>query len=255
MRVHTRNRFGLMLAAATLSGLVAMPAGAISAHAGPGDAPAPTTAIDRCGRDFTPDQSSTLHLAGARGATFPANGQQLRPGDVVRITPRIQDRVSTTGWWWQPAEGWNWVSPAGVQPRQPVTEVGYPAPGLNKHSLVGRFGSFLPFEILEKRGCIEVGSFLTLDLRINDDQDWDNFGAWNIDVRLYHNPVLDGSFEQQRNQAVAPPWLPEGPDAKNIATVPSESNSGAKHAIISTGSRDWNALLQQIPVRPTPSTK
>lgn len=137
-----------------------------------------------------------------------------------------------------PAEGWNWVSPIGVQPRQPVTEAGYPAPGLNKHSLVGRFGSFLPFEILDKRGCIEVGSFLTLDLRINDDQDWDNFGAWNVDVRLYHNPVLDGSFEQQGNQTVSPPWLPEGPDAKNIAIEPSESNSGAKHAIISTGSRN-----------------
>ena len=51
-------------------------------------------------------KATTLHLEGGRGTKVPDPANQVRPGDVVRIRPHAGDWVSTTGWWWQPAEGW-----------------------------------------------------------------------------------------------------------------------------------------------------
>ncbi len=239
-----RRRFLLLVATALI-----VATNAVSAQAAPGDAVPPTTALARCQQNTNPDQRATLQLAGGRGTTFPSDGQQLRPGDVVRITPRSTDEVSTTGWWWQPAEGWNWVTPGGVQPRQ-AAPAGYPAPGLNQNSLVGRFNAFSSFEVMQNQRCLQVGTFGTFDLRINDPQDWDNFGAWNIDVKVYRNQVLDGGFEGQRGQSISSPWLTEGASSKVIATAPSGSHSGSRFAIISNGGQGWNALVQPIPVRP-----
>ncbi|MGA5558128.1 hypothetical protein [Streptomyces lavendulocolor] len=220
----------------------------VPAHAGP--SPFPTTAQTRCVNGFDPDHSTVLHLSGGRGTTYPSDARGLRPGDVVRIVPRMNDEVSTSGFWWQPADGSNWVTPAGADPRRPAP-AGYPAPGLNAYSLIGRLTGVQPFEVLDRPGCRRIGSSGKLDLRINDPQDWDNFGAWNVDVQLYREPLQDGGFEEQRTSAVSPPWNVEGPDAKVVSASPTGANSGSKSAVLSSpGARVWNALSQPIPVRP-----
>ncbi|MEU0396531.1 hypothetical protein ABZ208_27835 [Streptomyces sp. NPDC006208] len=221
-----------------------------SAPAQAGPIRVPTTPQMRCNNGFMPDESATLHLSGGRGTTFPTNARGLRPGDVVRIVPRMHEEVSTTGFWWQHADGSNWVTPAGADPRQPAN-AGYPAPGLNKYSLVAGLTGARPFEVLSRTGCREIGISGTLDLRINDDWDWDNFGHWNVDIQLYRNPLQDGGFEGQRTSAVSQPWNVEGPDAKVISTDRSGAHSGSKSAILSSpGTRVWNGLSQPIPVRP-----
>ncbi|RST19037.1 hypothetical protein E2C00_32765 [Streptomyces sp. WAC05374] len=220
----------------------------VPAHAEP--SPVPTTAMTRCAHGFDPDASAALHLPGGRGTTFPSDARGLRPGDVLRIVPRMNDEVSTTGFWWQPADGSNWVTPAGADPRR-AAPAGYPAPGLNAHSLIGRITGAQPFEVLSRSGCRQIGISGKLDLRINDPQDWDNFGAWNVDIQLYRNPLQDGGFEAQGTSSVSQPWNVEGPDAKVISTSAHGANSGSKSAVLSSpGTRVWNALSQPIPVRP-----
>ncbi|MGY5102338.1 hypothetical protein [Streptomyces sp. 900105245] len=235
------------LAATLLMAVMALLIQQVPAHAGP--APVPTTAMTRCTHDFDPDQATTLHLSGGRGTTFPRDSI-VHPGDVIRIVPHERDEVSTSGWWWQPADGSNWVTPAGLDPRQSAG-AGYPAPGLNKYSLIASLAGFQPFEVLRKPGCRMAGSAGTLDLRINDAQDWDNFGAWNVDIQLYREPLQDGGFEQQSTSAVRRPWNTEGPDTKVILNDVGQANHGSKSALLSSaGPRVWNALTQAIPVRP-----
>lgn len=234
-----------MLSVAAAASAVAGTLGAVPAVAG--DAPTPTTAMSRCEQNTTPDVGTTLHLAGGRGTRFPADGQQIRPGDVIRIIPRGE--VSATGPFGQAADGSNWVSPAGVLPRQPAS-AGYPAPGLNKWSLVSRFGAFSPHEVMQRQRCMQFGAFGTLDLRINDNEDWDNFGAWDLDISLYRNPVLDSGFEQQTGQTVSWPWFAEGNAPKIVSTEVDEAHSGSRHIVLSNGGNGWNAVLQTIPVKP-----
>ncbi|MEU3620676.1 hypothetical protein ABZ725_51855 [Streptomyces sp. NPDC006872] len=243
----TRPGAARSLAAALVLAVLVLLQG-VPAQAAP--APVPTTAKTRCDHGFDPDEATTLHLAGGRGTTFPDSGRILRPGDVVRLVPHQQDEVSTSGWWWQPADGSNWVTPAGADPRRPAG-AGYPAPGLNKDSLIARLARLKPFEVLGKPGCQMVGSAGALDIRINDDQDWDNFGSWNVDVQLYREPLQDGGFEQQPTSAVSRPWHTEGPGTKVVFNDLGQAHSGNKAALLSSpGERVWNALTQTVPVRP-----
>ncbi|MFF8289381.1 hypothetical protein ACF068_09185 [Streptomyces sp. NPDC016309] len=241
---RVRRHLAVTLLLAVLAGL---PHGA-PAHAEP--SPVPTTAKTRCAHGFDPDESAALHLSGGRGTTFPSDARGLRPGDVVRVVPHMNDEVSTSGFWWQPADGSQWVTPAGADPRRPAP-AGYPAPGLNAYSLIGRLTGAQPFEVLNRLGCRQIGTSGKLDLRINDPQDWDNFGAWNVDIQLYRNPLQDGGFEEQRTSAVSAPWTVEGPDPKAVSTSPTGANTGSRSAVLSSpGTRVWNALSQPIPVRP-----
>jgi hypothetical protein len=225
-----------MVGTAILASLVAdsMPAEAAPARF-------PTTAMDRCMQNTTADWATTVHLEGGRGTKVPDLANQVRPGDVVRIIPHPNDEVSTTGWWWQPAEAWNWVNPAGVAPRISAP-LGYPAPGLNEMSLIGQFTGFRPFEVMQNQDCKQMRVFGVFDLRINDPQDWDNFGSWDVDVAIYRSPVVNGSFDNPAG--IASPWFTEGNSPKVV------SDSAAHAAIISNGGLGWNAVLQTIPVRP-----
>lgn len=220
----------------------------VPAHAGP--VRVPTTAKARCMHGFEPDVVATLHLSGGRGTTFPSDARGLRPGDVVRIAPHMSDEVSVSGFWWQPADGSNWVTPAGSDPRRPAA-ADHPDPGLNQYSLIGRLPGDRSFEVPGLPSCREAGASGKLDLRINDSQDWDNFGSWNVDVQLYRNPLQDGGFEAQRTSAVSQPWNVEGPDPKTVVSRPGGANSGRNAVVLSSpGTRVWNALSQPIPVRP-----
>jgi hypothetical protein len=234
-----RWRRGSPLAAVLAGVALAAVLTPVSAHAAP--APFPTTALDRCQRGSDPDLSTTLHLEGGRGTSWPDTARQLRPGDVVRIVPHMQDWVSTTGWWWQPAEGWNWVTPAGVSPRA-AASAGFPAPGLNQQSLVGTLANLAPFEVASRTGCQRSPVSGVLDLRINDPQDWDNFGAWDVDVLIFRAPVVNSGFDA----GLTPPWFTEGTEAKTIFT----NEFGDRMVILSNGGQGWNAVLQTIPVRP-----
>ena len=232
-----RNRWsGFTVATAIMAGLVAA---AVPAYAAP--APFPTTAMDRCLQGADPDWSTTLHLEGGRGTKVPDPANQVRPGDVVRIRPHAGDWVSTTGWWWQPAEGWNWVHPDGVSPRVPAP-LGWPGPGLNEMSLIGQFTGFGPVEAMRNLNCQQLHTSGVFDFRINDPQDWDNFGAWDVDVAIYRSPVVNGTFDHPA--AITGPWFTEGNSPKVV------SADAAHSAIISNDDSGWNAILQTIPVRP-----
>jgi hypothetical protein len=235
----TRGRRGRPLVAVLAGVALAVSLAPAPAQARP--APVPTNAMNRCQQGTDPDLTTTLHLEGGRGARWPDAAQQLRPGDVVRILPHTQDWVSTTGWWWQPAEGWNWVTPAGVSPRA-AAPAGYPAPGLNQQSLVGTLASLPPFEVATRTECQHSPVSGVLDLRINDPQDWDNFGAWDVDVQIYRAPVVDSGFDA----GLVSPWFTEGTGSK----VVSSGAFGNPGVILSTGEQGWNAVLQTIPVRP-----
>ncbi|GAB1644009.1 hypothetical protein KRMM14A1259_44320 [Krasilnikovia sp. MM14-A1259] len=68
------------------------------------------------------------------------------------------------------------------------------------------------------------------------------------DLRL--DGVLDGGFEWQGSRAIGVPWTTEGPDAKGVDVGLGLARSGTNNAWIRTSSRNWNAVLQTIPVDP-----
>ncbi|MER6345986.1 G1 family glutamic endopeptidase [Streptomyces sp. NPDC001595] len=61
--------------------------------------------------------------------------------------------------------------------------------------------------------------------------------------------VGDPGFETQPGRTVSAPWSGEGPDFKGIDTDLGYHKTGRKNAFIRTGSRNWNAITQQVAVK------
>ncbi|WP_256789283.1 hypothetical protein [Frankia sp. AvcI1] len=73
------------------------------------------------------------------------------------------------------------------------------------------------------------------------------------DAAVFHariDAVGDGGFEEQPVRAVSAPWRTEGPDTKGVDRGLGLARTGPNNAFIRTASRSWNALAQDIPVRP-----
>ncbi|MFI9821060.1 hypothetical protein ACIHFC_11400 [Streptomyces sp. NPDC052013] len=68
------------------------------------------------------------------------------------------------------------------------------------------------------------------------------------DLRI--DGLLDGGFEWQGFRAIGAPWTTEGPDPKGADVGLGLHHSGRNNAWIRTSSRNWNAVLQTIPVTP-----
>lgn len=62
--------------------------------------------------------------------------------------------------------------------------------------------------------------------------------------------LLDSGLEWQGFRAIGAPWTTEGPDAKGVDVKLGLARSGSNNAWIRTSSRNWNAILQTIPVNP-----
>jgi hypothetical protein len=62
--------------------------------------------------------------------------------------------------------------------------------------------------------------------------------------------LLDSGFEWQGFRAIGAPWTTEGPDPKGVDVGLGLARTGANNAWIRTSSRNWNAILQTIPVTP-----
>ncbi|GAA4233467.1 hypothetical protein GCM10022254_36030 [Actinomadura meridiana] len=73
-------------------------------------------------------------------------------------------------------------------------------------------------------------------------------GDPTLDLRI--DGLLDGGFEWQWGRAIGAPWFTEGPDAKGVDVRNGLARSGVNNAWIRTGSQNWNAILQTIPVDP-----
>ncbi|GAA2907774.1 hypothetical protein GCM10010517_74210 [Streptosporangium fragile] len=226
---------------ALLAVIVAAALGPLPAPAA--SAAAPLSAGERCRLNTEPDASTTLHLSGGRGQTYPAQGlPRLGRGDVVRIEPDQSDIVDVS--LLSPADAWDLVTPAG-NPR--AAGSGYPAPLANQYSLVGWFGG-APIQVSRPSSCL-MPSVETATLAINDPEAWDNTGAWDVVVKLYRAPVRDGGFESQTSRAVSAPWGTEGPDVKGVDINLGFAHTGRNNAFIVSAGREWNAIVQQIPVR------
>jgi len=64
------------------------------------------------------------------------------------------------------------------------------------------------------------------------------------------NPVFDGGFEGQASGSVGFPWWTEGPDWKGIDLDRGNGQTGRNNAFTWSTGRNWNAILQTVPVRP-----
>ena len=196
------------------------------------------------------DDYQVLHMDGGRAQLYPPNDaigwNYLNIGDVVRIEPVPTDIVYDSPF----GTGY---TPLGDQ--HTIAGSGFPAPGAHRGSLLLSTTGVAPMEVMTNPNfpCFRVGAPIIgqpLTLQMNDSATWDNHGAWNVTVRLYRNPVRDGDFEAQPQRSVSWPWLTEGVDPKGIDINLGFQHSGTKNAFIRAGSRNWNALVQDISVRP-----
>jgi hypothetical protein len=64
------------------------------------------------------------------------------------------------------------------------------------------------------------------------------------------DPVFDGGFEAQTSRSLSAPWVSEGPDWKGVDINLGQSQSGRNNAFTWSTGRNWNAILQAVPVTP-----
>ncbi|MCK9893415.1 hypothetical protein [Frankia sp. AgB32] len=72
--------------------------------------------------------------------------------------------------------------------------------------------------------------------------------APGFDFRV--DPVLDGGFEAQGSSAVNTPWFTEGTDWKGVDRNLHNAQSGQNNGFTWSTGRNWNAVLQNVPVTP-----
>ncbi|GAA3125422.1 hypothetical protein [Streptosporangium carneum] len=62
--------------------------------------------------------------------------------------------------------------------------------------------------------------------------------------------VFDGSFEVQNRDDIGSPWFTEGSDWKGIDRRNFKRHTGDNNAFTWSTGRQWNAILQTVPVTP-----
>ncbi|CCH35438.1 hypothetical protein ABZ816_12615 [Actinosynnema sp. NPDC047251] len=225
----------LVVAGAVALGTLAAPAAA---------APAPTTATTQCLANRTPAETTTHWVPGSTWAA--PSPLDLRPGDVVSVTAVGQ--VGTGGW--SGVHG-----PAG---KPDLTWGGsWPVQGGRQYGLYGKLReSGRRFFVGDGTGCliperlpvVRVGE--RIDFGINDENPGDNVGGYTVSVKVYRNLLSDSGFEDQPHRGVSAPWGVEGPDGKGIDIGLGLANTGRSNAFIRTDSRNWNAVTQQVTLKP-----
>ncbi|WP_433266337.1 hypothetical protein ACQPZF_40590 [Actinosynnema sp. CS-041913] len=225
----------LLLAACAMAVGVATPAAAV---------PAPTTPTSQCLNNQPPAETVTHWVPGWTWA-WPSP-IELRPGDVLSVS--AVGEVGTGGW--SGVHG-----PAG---KPDLTWGGnWPVQGGRQYGLYGKLrSSGQRFFVGDATGCLiperlpvrTVGE--RIDFGINDENPGDNVGGYTVTVKVYRNFVSDGGFEAQPHRGVSAPWGVEGPDVKGVDIRLGFANTGQNNAFIRTGSRNWNAVTQQIALKP-----
>ncbi|WP_434452293.1 hypothetical protein [Lentzea sp. E54] len=228
----------LLLLVLTMIGLAA---GVQSAPAA-GAAPAPMTPWSRCGAGQAPTFTATKWVPGS--AYLTAAPLALEPGDVIHVS--ATGTINTGGWSGShgPA-GENTITWGGNWPHQ----------GGRIYSLYGKFRSNNTRFLAANTGCLDPATYYStgadhVDLGINDENLSDNTGGFTVTMRVYRNLVKDGGFERQPHRGISSPWYAEGPDYKGVDIRLGYANSGGNNAFIRTGSRNWNAVTQYVPLRP-----
>ena len=207
-----------------------------------GAAPAPMTPWSRCGAGQAPTYTATTWVHGSTYLT--AAPIALEPGDVIHVS--ATGTINTGGW--SGSHG-----PAG---NSTITWGGnWPHQGGRAYSLYGRFASNGHKFLAANTGCLDPATYYSnnadrIDLGINDENLGDNTGGFTVIMRVYRNLVTDGGFERQPYRSVSSPWNVEGPDHKGIDIRLGYANSGANNAFIRTGSHNWNAITQNVSLRP-----
>lgn len=64
------------------------------------------------------------------------------------------------------------------------------------------------------------------------------------------NLISDGGFEFQLGPGLSGLWKGEGPGPKGTIRFEGRSHSGVNNACIGSGSGNWNAIVQTVPVQP-----
>jgi hypothetical protein len=251
----------LVLAAliSTAFGLVAAPAHAIS----PEDfirARATADALSRC-RNLQHDDRSAQVTVPGKGTAFVGGGPfqstaplrgQIAPGDVVGVFATGQ--VSYGGLFGS-AGTWG---PNGNGSTAPLNSA-YPFPGGPQYALIGTWNhTGGDVRIGSQSECMVVptggdGASVPWGLWLipNDDGPLDNGGSYTVTVHVWHaDTVLDGSFESQQSGSVGVPWGTEGSDWKGIDINLGLAQSGRNNAFTWSTGRNWNAIVQTVPVVP-----
>ncbi|SDL66043.1 hypothetical protein SAMN04488074_112200 [Lentzea albidocapillata subsp. violacea] len=226
----------LLLLVLTMIGLAA------GVQSAPAAAPAPMTPWSRCQNGQPATYTATKWVHGSTYLT--AAPLALQAGDVIHLS--ATGTINTGGWSGShgPA-GSNTITWGGNWPHQ----------GGRAYSLYGRFaGNGVKF-LAANTGCMDPAGYHSggndrIDLGINDENLSDNTGGFTVTMRVYRNLVQDGGFERQPNRGVSAPWHAEGPDHKGVDIRLGYANSGGNNAFIRTGSRNWNAVTQYVPLRP-----
>jgi hypothetical protein len=175
---HRRVASLLVLAALSLVALV-VPAGPAVADA--------ASAMWNCQHNLGAQNEAEVTVLGNGGGSYPVGNNPvpvLQRGDVMRIFPYWNDRVSVSHW------GENY-GPDGDNIR--TRTAGWPFPGLKEYSAVlltvnnstGRVGP--PRQATEFQGCNQWFSDLPAHLvfAVNDPGPGDNGGYWRFRVQIY----------------------------------------------------------------------
>jgi hypothetical protein len=228
--------------------LILVAAGVPVATAAPAAA-APGEAMQKCRTDLPFEQSGSWPVTSrTRLVTLMGN---LSPGSVIRVTATGQ--VHNGSWFGQ------WRGPDG-SPDDPAPDASWPAPGVNKFALYGRWmrsGSW--FRAGRDSGCLDYTSAWSqgngasdLAVGVNDDVLDDNDGSFQVTVRVWTNSseVYDNGFERQGTAALKAPWTGEGTGFKGVDVNRRLAHAGRNNAFIRTAGTGWNAVTQRISVVP-----
>jgi hypothetical protein len=236
-----RTRFGV------LAGLTAMLAGLVTLVA-PGASAATPHQTHLCGPDIT-TRDTVLEL------TFTTGGDDLRGGNDnlnVTVVPRWHAPVTvpnvnrSVGW---PGGSvrtvWICLTRFEIQPEE-----------ITGFTLTTTFGGGIS------------GDNWNLDVLEANYRSWGVFGQesrpltfqsgrplWRFtgDAKSFAarvNPVFDGGFEGQTSRSIGFPWWTEGSDWKGVDSNLGTGQTGANNAFTWSTGRNWNAILQAVPVRP-----
>jgi len=229
---------------------LAMVAGLQGATAAPAAA-APGEAMEKCQNDWPAHSFSSSFDISGKTRLLTALGK-LQPGTVIRVTASgsVHNGDGVLG---------QWRGPGGNNPYVPADNTRWPAIGVNKFALYGKWArSGHTFHVGTNSGCLDYTSAWSvgngadeLGIGVNDDDLTDNAGSFRVNVRMWTNSseVADGEFERQTTSTLSAPWGGEGAGFKGVDINRGLAHTGGNNSFIRTGT-GWNAVTQRIYVVP-----
>ncbi|MGI4757579.1 MAG: Ig-like domain repeat protein [Janthinobacterium lividum] len=162
---------------------------------------------------------------------------------------------------WDSSWSWNAISQdVSVRPNTDYVFSGWVRSGLVANR--GYFSVLGGKSIISETSFGNLGEYTKLLVRFNSGVNTSvsaRVGFWGAntvqwiqidDLALTPNLLVDPGFEAQTSRTLSSSWIPSGPSASGVDINLGYSHTGGKNGFIWDSSSSWNAISQDVPVRP-----